>query len=241
MNLNNLDKSSNQENSEQEIAMEIDKTAENDSILNQEIHNAKISGQGLVADKFDDSPQIPVSSIELSEFEGKESFSVKYGFTAEEVKKALIIFQKNTIYKRNTIYSLIIAVLFITYLFQVIGGNQSKFGVFMCALTIAVLGMIWYFPLNHIKSIVKSVSAQDHEEIYDICFYDNAVVVGENESKNVFYYKDGLIRAWETDSLIIIGYAKQRIFVVPKRCSKEKTQGITDFLRKGLGKNYKVI
>lgn len=209
--------------------------------LHRDVENEMISEKGLVADKFDYAPEVPVSEEELNEFAGKDSVQVKYGFTAQEVEKALKVFQKQTIYKKNIIYSLIIAVLFFSYLYQIVRQSQTQFSTFMCVITVAVLGLIWYFPWNHVKSMVKAISQQEYKEDYILTVYNDAMAVGDMNDGNVFYYRDNKIKVWELSDMFVVCYDKQRVFVVPKRCCEEEAQEMSDLFREGLQQNYKLL
>lgn len=206
-----------------------------------------IATQGLVGNRFDQNPvgQETDFSEGGNELEGKEFIKVVYGFTADEVKKALQIFQKFTLYKRSMIYSLIIAVLFFLYLYRIIGSqNADKFSIFMCVVIVSALAFIWYFPLMHIKQVVKSVASMEYKEEYILKVYDSAIVVGEGTSQNLFFYRDGKIKVWEDQELFVIGNGKERVFAVPKRCvegGKEECRRISSLFQNGLGDNYRYV
>lgn len=209
--------------------------------LYKDVESEIVSQKGVIADKFDYAPAVPISKEEKNEFENKDSVQVTYGFTAQEVEKALKVFQRQTIYKKNIIYSLIIAVLFFSYLYQIVRQSQTQFSTFMCVITVAVLGLIWYFPWNHIKSMVKAISNQEYKEDYILIVYDDAIAVGDLEDGNVFYYHDNKIKVWELSDMFVVGYNKQRIFVVPKRCCNDQVQKMSDLFREGLQQNYKLL
>ncbi len=107
--------------------------------------------------------------------------------------------------------------------------------MFMTVLSLTVLLFIWYFPLNHIRQIVKTISKMEYKEEYILTVYDSAIEIGENENSTIYLYEDAPIRIWETDELFIIGYDKVRVFVIPKRCCKGKTQ-ISEIAEKRCGR-----
>lgn len=210
--------------------------------LQQELYDATVSKQGIIADNFDEAPTLPTNVEELEALEKQDGVTVYYSFRADEVKQAMQIFQKNTIYRKNMIYSLIVLILFVLYLVQVLNNSESKFALFMCVLTVTVLLMIWYFPLSHIHTTVKAIASQENFETFRLSVYDNAILIGEGEQRNIFYYKDGQIRVWETDTLFVIGYAKQHVFVVPKRCfEEEQSQKMRALFQTGLENSYQKI
>ncbi len=237
--------SENREEKSEELAEE---AFSEEDLTQRPQENELISNQGIVGNQYDEIP--PVAASEEDEegtdpFAGKESVTVVYGFTPQEVKKALQIFQKYMIYKKNLIYSLIICVLFFFYLMKIMNQqNADKFSVFMCVIIVSALAFIWYFPLAHIRGVVKSVEKMEYKEEFILNVYDNAVTVGEGTSKNVFLFRDGKLKVWENQELFVIGQGKERVFAVPKRCvtgGKEECRKISSLFQNGLGQNYRYI
>lgn len=234
------------EKEEEDINQE--ETVNEDSSLEKENKGELISAQGIVSNKYDEIPPVEISE-DTEEgndpFEGKECVSVVYGFHAQEVKKALQIFQKYMIYKKNLIYSLIICILFFLYLYKIVNQqNADKFSVFMCVIIISALAFLWYFPLAHIRGITKSVEKMEYKEDFILNVYDNAIVVGEGSSKNTFFYSEGKLKVWENQDLFVIGHGKERVFAVPKRCvkgGKEECRKISSLFQNGLDTNYRYI
>lgn len=223
------------EEKENIVSEETEKTADS---IEQEETKQEVSDQGLITDTFDHVQPVTASDEKKDLIEGKEGIRVQYGFTADEVKDALKIFQKYTIYKKNIIYSLIIAVLFVVYAVSLIGNPSSKFNIFMAVLCFTVLLFIWYFPLNHIRQTVKAISKMEYKEEYILTVYDNAVEIGEDENSILYTYEKDPIRIWETDSLFIIGYDKFRVFVIPKRCCSGKIEALSERFRLGAKEKY---
>lgn len=206
----------------------------------KEVLDATVTKQGIVADKFDEAPPINATPEELDKLKDKDCIDIVYNFNADELEKALKIFQKYTIYKKNLIYSLVIGLLFVTYLVRIgMGKSQGSFDIFICVICVAVLGMIWYYPLNHIKTMVKTVRQNEIED-FRMSVYDNAIVFGVGESATIIDYDSGHLRTWETDDLFIIGYEKQRIFLLPKRCLKDDNEinAVSNLLSNGLKNKY---
>lgn len=204
-----------------------------------ELLQSNITNQGVVADKFDEAPPVNATKEELESFSKKDGIKIIYNFTAKEIENGLRIFQKYTIYKKNIIYSLIIGILFLVYIFKIgMGQNQSSFDIFICVICVAVLGMIWYYPLNHIKTIVKMIE-QNPIDDYVMSVYEDAVIFGENETATIIEYNSGYLKVWEDEEKFVIGYEKQRIFLIPKRClDKNNSENISKIFKNGLGKNY---
>lgn len=206
----------------------------------KEIIDSIVNEKGIVADKFDESPPINATAKQLDKFKDKKGVNVTYNFNADELERALKIFQKYTIYKKNIIYSLLIGLLFITYLIRIgTGKTQGTFDIFICAICIVVVGMIWYYPINHIKIMVKTVRESPIED-FNMTVYDDALVLGKEESATIIEYNSGYLRVWETDELFVIGYEKQRIFLLPKRClsDTDEINSVSQYFKNGLGNKY---
>lgn len=202
--------------------------------------NAPLSVSGLVADDYG-SMEIPEKDTEGRHETDFAGIQVRYGFTGEEVRTALKIFQKHTIFKRNLIYSAIIVIILAVYLFSIINTSSSKFSIFMAVLCITVLLAIWYFPLNHVRQTVKAIEEMGDQEQFVLTVYDDAVEIGEYGGRTVYTYASDPIRVWETSELYIIGHDKFRVFVVPKRYCRDKIQEMTALFQEGLKGNYKKI
>ena len=74
-----------------------------------------VTAQGLDAEQYDVSkPWIDGEKVE--EEDELHGIEIKYDLAGEEVKKALKVFQKKTIFKKNLIYTAVLVILFILYL-----------------------------------------------------------------------------------------------------------------------------
>ncbi len=51
----------------------------------------------------------------------------------------------------------------------------------MTVISLTVLLFIWYFPLNHIRQIVKTVSQMEYKEEFILTVYNSGIDVGEDE------------------------------------------------------------
>ena len=200
-----------------------------------------VSNQGLMADAFSGDTTLRARPDQQVGIEGEEGIPVRYGFTAGEIKSALKLFQKEMLYKRYLIYSLILGVIFVIYLVTTIRTPSSKFNLFMTIISLLVLLFIWYFPIQHIRQVVKAVNKMEYSEDFILTVYDSGVDVG-TEGENIIYrYDSDPVRVWETDELFVIGYDKARVFVLPKRCCAGQEAALSEKFRTGAGEKYKRI
>ncbi|MEG2597495.1 MAG: hypothetical protein RR977_03620, partial [Oscillospiraceae bacterium] len=114
-----------------------------------------IAEQGFSPEKYDvEHPLIDGKRVEEDELHGIE---IKYDLDGEEVKLALKVFQRKTIYKKNLIYTGILLILAILYIQSVMVKPDYTVGKVLGALCFVVIGFIWYLPARHIKATVQAV------------------------------------------------------------------------------------
>lgn len=201
----------------------------------QELHDAVLSENGVISDKFD-GPMVLPQGEDAPEMDG-DGIEIEYDFTSQEIKEALVLFQKKTIYRKNLCFTLVVAILFFLTLARIIGGDTSGFQKMICIVSICVIGMIWYFPLQHIRQVVKAMQLEKEPVIYHIGFYANGVRVGAGESASTISFADRQLQFWETETLLVLGYAKQRLFALPKRCFPEQVDAVRAALETGIRKS----
>ena len=214
---------------------------EQDAVQPEDDMPRTVSNQGLMADAFSGDTTLRSRPEQREGLEGEEGIRIQYGFHADEIKTGLKIFQREMLYKRYLIYSLILGVIFVIYLVTTIRSPGSKFNLFMTVLCLIVLLFIWYFPIQHIRQVVKSVNKMEYREDFILTVYDSGIDVGTDDSNIIYLYQKDPVRVWETDDLFIIGYEKVRIFVIPKRCCAGQEAAISEKLQKGAGEKYKRI
>lgn len=194
--------------------------------------------QGVVGDNYKDLPKLKVDAQEEEEDHGQGIF-LKYGFTGEETKEALKIFQRYTIRRRYLIYFLILALLLVFYLYNILFQNGSQVSIFIAVVCIAVMCFIIYLPHSHIKHTVAAIEANPYSEDYEMTVYQDGIRMGSGENANFVPYGKKNFRCWETEDLFIIGHDKQRVFILPKRCCPEETmEQLTQWLKQGFGDAY---
>lgn len=224
---------------EKNISMEEEKLNQTEQLEQSDQPEQEVSNQGLLTDAYTGVTPIIASEDQREAVQGEEGIRIQYGFYADEIKTALKIFQREMLYKKYAIYSLILGVIFLIYLVSTINSQGSKFNLFMTVISLTVLLFIWYFPLNHIRQIVKTVSQMEYKEEFILTVYNSGIDVGEDEKSILYLYQEAPIRIWETDELFIIGYDKVRVFVIPKRCCEGKEALISEKLKNGAGEKYK--
>lgn len=198
--------------------------------------------QGIVADNYKDTPKLKVDAQQDAQEDHGDGIHLQYGFTGEESKEALKIFQKYTIRKRYLIYFLILAVLLIFYLYNIIFQNGSQVSMFIAVVCIAVMCFIVYLPHSHIKHTVSAIDANPYTEDYEMTVYQDGIRMGSGENANFVPYGKKNFRCWETEDLFIIGHEKQRVFILPKRCCPEEVmEPLIQRMKEGFGEAYQEV
>ena len=87
--------------------------SENNEILQtEEVEKENIvTSQGLDAEQYDVAKP-SVEGEKVYDEDGLSGVEVKYDLKGDDVRKALKIFQKRTIYKKNIIYTIVLIILF---------------------------------------------------------------------------------------------------------------------------------
>jgi hypothetical protein len=160
-------------------------------------------------DKYEENP-----------FDGKDGVEIIYNLRPEEVKKSLLILQKEQLYKRNFIYSGILAVLFILYLVTVIQTPGYTLGYFMLALSAGVICLIWMMAWRQRNAQAKSVTQVTED--FNMTVFDNGILVHQENGDFRALFSEPRFRVRELDDLFLLDLNRQRVYVLPKRCMSEE-------------------
>ena len=162
---------------------------------------------------------------------------VRYSFNGSEVREGLKIFQRDTIYKKNAIYSVILLAIFMIYTVNIIRNPSEAFSIFLAALCLAVLMFLWYLPAKHVK---KTAEAADKEEMwFTMTVYDNCVRIKEEKGGFVIEYGKEISKVFETINLFLICVGKERIFILPKRFLTDgREEQVRELFQSGMGEQF---
>ena len=173
----------------------------------------------LTPQEFDHLPK--VEQAEEDPFEGQQGVEIDYDLRPEEVKKGLLILQKEQVYKKNIIYSVILGVIFVLYLLSVIKDPNYTLGIFLMLLSITVIGFIWYMPYRHRTSMAKGVSGV--EGGFSIIVYENGLRVPQEQGKVDLLFRSG-VKVKDLEDMYLIDADRYRVYLLPKRCISEEDQ-----------------
>lgn len=233
-NKNNPFRKQNYEAAENEMEnyIEIDKTDE-DIMKNPQ----KELKEGIETEEFDILPDFETTKEQMQALEEKEAINIEYQFNGDEVREALKLFQKETIYKRNIIYTVILLLIFCMYMFNLIKNPSQTLAYFLSVMCIAVVATIWYMPFSHIKKTAKA--ADTHELKFTMAVYDDCVKIGDEEGSFALSYNKQLTKIFETTKLFLLCAGKERMFILPKRCLEDGVcTKLRDLWELVMDKNY---
>lgn len=179
---------------------------------------------GIRHEKFDIEEDIPYSGLTNEDIKDKPCVQVNYDLQSDEVVQALKKFQKLTIYKKNIIYTLVLLVIFFGYVIQYMKTPENTMAMFLSVLSLSVICVVWYMPLNHVRKMGKAIEKGEKISFY-LELYDNCLIVGQEE-KTVIEFSQVKTTFFETDLVFGIGVGKERVFIIPKRCIDEEQHNL---------------
>jgi len=173
------------------------------------------------ADRYDENP-----------FEGKEGVELSYNLKAPEVKKALFLLQKEQIFTRNIIYTVILAVIFVLYLINVIT-KPYPMGYFMMAICLGVIFMIWMMAYRSRSAQAKAVTMVEHD--FTMTVFDTGILVHQENGDFRALFSEKGFKVRELDDLFLLDLSRQRVYLLPKRCLSDEQ---VSYLREVFGGNF---
>ena len=215
--------------------------SENNEILQtEEVEKENIvTSQGLDAEQYDVAKP-SVEGEKVYEEDGFSGIEIKYDLKGDDVRKALKIFQKRTIYKKNLIYTVVLIILFALYIRQMFNDPANNMAKIMAPLCVAIICFIWYTPKKHIKKMAEGADLSTDIFTIEIC--EEGILLKEEKGKFLVSYNKPTTKCIELDTVFVIFVSDKQIFAVPKRCiEEEKIEKVRTLLKDGLKEKYEVI
>lgn len=196
-----------------------------------------VPDQGLNLDNYDQTqPFVKGERVE----DNVTGIPIDYDLTPDEVTRSLKYFQKKTIYKKNIIFTVILAVIAILYAQAVITDPSYALGYILGFLALTVIGFMWYLPFRHIKSVAQAVSISRDTYHIEIC--PDGLLLPQKEGKFLVSFDTPAVRVTEFPDLFLMIVSREKMFAVPKRCVPlERLEELTETMRNALGGRYEVL
>ncbi len=188
-------------------------------IFQKKKENPQDDRSALRAEQIDGMPEGDKYS-DTDPFKGKEGVVISYNLRADEVKKCLLLLQKEQIFKRNYIYTAVLVVIFILYLITVIQTPTYTMGIFMMALSAGVIALIWMMAWRYRSSQAKAVSTVT--ENFNMTVYDTGILVHQENGDFRALFSEPKFRVRELEDVFLLDLNRQRVYILPKRCMGEE-------------------
>ncbi len=195
----------------------------------------------LLTEPYDNNVKMTPDQDALSLFDGQQQVKLTYDLRAEEVKKGLLLFQKKTIFRKNIVYTVLLAVIFVFYIIKVIFNPKDGLGVFLSVVSVAVIAFIWLVPANHRSKTAKAIAAAGDQFRLTVC--EKGLVAGEGETASYMFFENEPVEVYQDTDMLIFSICKERIFIIPRRCvSDADWEEAISLLKAGLGEErYTII
>lgn len=179
-----------------------------------------VTDQGLTADEYCVSdPWIDSSRLSDEEEEELSGILIEYDMKKEEVVPALKAFQRKVSFRKNVLYTAVLAVLAALYYYQVWNKPDYDLGKVLGSLCLFVILMIWYLPGRHIKSTVQAI--EKDPMTYRLEVSEVGILILENGGKYLVRYSTPSVSVIELPNVFTVCVSKEKVFIIPKRCVPE--------------------
>lgn len=197
-----------------------------------------VPGQGINTDKFDVSePWLDGKRVDGS----VKGLEIAYTLRGNEVREALKYFQKKTIYRKNAIFTVILAVVAVFYAQAIFTDPSYTLGYIMLVLALAVIWFLWFMPARHIKSASEAADLNG-EEPYRIEVCPQGLLMPKDNERYLVGFDRPAIRAAELPDMYLIIASREKLFALPKRCiPPADQQELERMLREALGPRYERV
>ena len=214
---------------EQEAAAE----ENNEPLEGAKPRNQTAVAAGVTNEAYDIEPATPEETEDV--FEGEEGIKINYSFNGEEVKNALVVFQRETMFKKNLIFTLILAAVFGVYSFNAFQQEPNGVTIFLSIMCVATIAFIWYMPWNHRKQVAKAIDANPMD--FSVTIFDSGIRIDEAESCCIMKFGKEINKIAETEESFLFFAGKERLFVLPKHYVEDK-EAVKAKLTAAIGDKY---
>lgn len=214
-------------------------SAEEATVAPEEKKSEKlVTDQGLNADEYAVSdPWIDSEELDEEEEEELSGYEIRYDLKPEEAACAMKAFQKKVLFRKNLIYTAVLAVLAVLYFINILKNPDYAMGKFLCVFSLVVIAMLWYLPHRHIQKTAKAVGISDN--VYTIEVSDVGFILKEEGGKYLVRYTTPTVFVLELENVFVVCVSKEKMFAIPKRCiPEEDLETVKQQLKDGLGEKY---
>lgn len=165
------------------------------------------------------------------------SFKIFYDLTSEEIKDSLLFFQKKYMYKKYYIYSFLLFIIFLNYLFVFMNDSSNSFSFILMTISILSISFIWFNLYNQRRSAALALDMIDIK--FNINISNDFIEICYNNSTNNYNYYNSPIEIIDISDKFIININKEKIYIIPKRClDSYQIEGLKKFFKEKLKDKY---
>ena len=199
-----------------------------------------VTDQGLTADQYSVSdPWIDSNRLSEEEEEELSGILVEYDMRKEEIVPGMKAFQHKVSFRKNLIYTVILAALTVLYYQAVFRNPDYDIGKVLGALCLFVILMIWYLPVRHIRNTVKAVEGE--HMTYRLEISEIGFLILEDSGKYLVRFSTPSVSVIELPLCFTVCVSREKVFIIPKRCIRpEDMDEIRRRMQQGLGDRYVV-
>ena len=190
---------------------------------------------GVTGEQYDMEPETPNQTEDL--FEGQDAIRVSYSFTGEEIKNGLRVFQHETMFKKNLIYTLILAAFFGIFSFGAFQKEPNALTIFICIMCVSIMAFIWYMPWNHRRLTARAIDAAQNTLSFVMLIYPSGIRINEENGSCAMQFSKEINKVAETEDAFLFFAGKERLFVLPKRFVEDQ-EAVRSRLKTGMGEKY---
>lgn len=201
-------------------------------------HTRLVTNQGLTADKYAVS-QPWIESDRLSEEEEAElsGIEIQYDMKKEEIVPGMKAFQHRVSFKKNMIYTAILAVIVVLYAQAVWTDPSYDTGKLFIGIAIFVMFMLWFMPARHIQNTVKAIESE--AATYRLTVTPVGILIPDGDGKYLVRYSTPAMAVIELPNAFTICVSREKVFIVPKRCiPPEQMPEVKRMMKQGLQERY---
>lgn len=205
------------------------------SVEQEEELNQTAVHAGVTGEQYDMEPETPNQTEDV--FEGQEAIRVAYSFTGEEIKNGLRVFQHETMFKKNLIYTLVLAAFFGIYSFGAFQKEPNALTIFICIMCVSIMAFIWYMPWNHRRLTARAIDAAQDTLSFVMLLYPSGIRINEEKGSCAMQFGKEINKIAETEDAFLFFAGKERLFVLPKRFVEDE-EAVRSRLKNGMGEKY---
>jgi hypothetical protein len=149
---------------------------------------------------------------------------IEYDLKPEEILSGMKFYHKQTIYKKNLIYTIILGLFVGFELYSSAVANSFGTRAILMALVLGVIVIIWYAPFNRAKQLSRAIEQDDAK--YNMTIFSDRFVVETEKGEVESSFSDFETKKYFLDDLLILTVGKEKLYIIPKRCIQDKWQDI---------------